>query len=65
LPRNKWWAVDLYLKGIGISFKDLTYLTFVLLDTNIALKRCLIEEYSNKEKPSDGEIYCKIREYHF
>jgi hypothetical protein len=64
-PRNKWWAVDLYLAGIEISFNDLTYLTFVLLDTNIALKRCLIEEYSNEEKPTDGEIYRKIREYHF
>jgi hypothetical protein len=65
-PRDKWWAVDLYLAGIiKISFKDLTCLTFVLVDTNTALKRCLIEEYSNEEKPTDGEIYRKIREYHF
>jgi hypothetical protein len=65
-PSNKWWAVDLYLAGITkTSSKDLTCLTFVLVDTNIALKRCLIEEYSNEEKPTDGEIYRKIREYHF
>ncbi|CZT07754.1 uncharacterized protein RCO7_10310 [Rhynchosporium graminicola] len=31
------------------------------LDTN--LETCLIEEYSNEEKPSDGEIYRKIRQY--
>ncbi|KAI9769847.1 MAG: hypothetical protein M1840_003841 [Geoglossum simile] len=36
-----------------------------LADANRELKTCLIEEYSNEEKPSDGEIYCKIRHYHF
>jgi hypothetical protein len=36
-----------------------------LLDANRELKICLIEEYSNEEKPSDGEIYRKIRQYHF
>jgi hypothetical protein len=64
--RNKGWAVDLYFADIiKTSPKDLTCLTFVLVDTNIALKRCLIEEYSNEEKPTDGEIYRKIREYIF
>ena len=64
--RNKWWAVDLYLAGIiKTSSKDLTCLTFVLVNTNIALKRCLIKEYSNKEKPTNNKIYRKIREYHF
>lgn len=29
------------------------------------LKTCLVEEYSNEEKPSDGEIYYKMRRYHF
>ncbi|KFY48714.1 hypothetical protein V496_10240, partial [Pseudogymnoascus sp. VKM F-4515 (FW-2607)] len=32
---------------------------------NTDLKTCLVEEYSNEEKPSDGEIYRKIRHYHF
>jgi hypothetical protein len=36
-----------------------------LLDANRELKTCLIEKYSNEEKPSDGEIYRKIRQYHF
>lgn len=35
------------------------------LDVNSQLKTCLIEEYSNEEKPADGEIYRKIRQYHF
>lgn len=34
-------------------------------DTNRELKTCLIEEYANEEKSTDGEIYCKIRQYHF
>ena len=36
-----------------------------LRDANQELKTCLIEEYSNEEKPGDGEIYRKIRQYHF
>jgi SNF2 family DNA or RNA helicase len=37
----------------------------LLTDVNDDLKLCLIEEYANEEKPSDGELYCKIRRYHF
>jgi len=29
------------------------------------VKTCLVEEYSNEKKPTDGEIYRKIRQYHF
>ncbi|OBT51206.1 hypothetical protein VE04_07718 [Pseudogymnoascus sp. 24MN13] len=36
-----------------------------LLDLNVDLKTCLVKEYSNEEKPSDGEIYYKMRRYHF
>ncbi|ELR07358.1 hypothetical protein GMDG_08373 [Pseudogymnoascus destructans 20631-21] len=36
-----------------------------LSDLNVDLKTCLVEEYSNEEKPSDGEIYYKMRRYHF
>ncbi|KAL5345257.1 hypothetical protein ACLOAV_009627 [Pseudogymnoascus australis] len=36
-----------------------------LSDLNTDLKTCLVEEYSNEEKPSDGEMYRKIRQYHF
>ncbi|KAF1948546.1 hypothetical protein CC80DRAFT_556252 [Byssothecium circinans] len=34
-----------------------------LADSNPALETTLVEEYSNEKKPSDGEIYCKIRQY--
>lgn len=33
-------------------------------DANPELKTCLIEEYSNEEKPGEGEIYRKIRQYY-
>lgn len=36
-----------------------------LPDANRELKTCHIEEYSNEEKPADGEIYRKIRQDHF
>ncbi|OAF54638.1 hypothetical protein VC83_08804 [Pseudogymnoascus destructans] len=36
-----------------------------LADLNVDLKTCLVEEYANEEKPSDGEIYYKMRRYHF
>ncbi|CAD6446248.1 f68f9563-ded7-4069-bc2f-2a3b06713e93 [Sclerotinia trifoliorum] len=34
-----------------------------LTDTNPEARRTLIEEYSNEKKPSDGEIYRKVRQY--
>ena len=34
-----------------------------LLDLDQDLKTTLIEEYANEKKPSDGEIYLKIRQY--
>ncbi|ETN44455.1 uncharacterized protein HMPREF1541_10636 [Cyphellophora europaea CBS 101466] len=36
---------------------------FYLKDSNPGFRTTLIEEYSNEEKPSDGEIYRKIRQY--
>ncbi|TVY13719.1 hypothetical protein LARI1_G009020, partial [Lachnellula arida] len=32
-------------------------------DTNSELRTTLVEEYSNEEKPSDGEVYRKVRQY--
>jgi hypothetical protein len=32
----------------------------VCLDLNVNLKTCLVKEYSNEEKPSNGEIYYKM-----
>ncbi|KAL6242584.1 hypothetical protein RBB50_010230 [Rhinocladiella similis] len=34
-----------------------------LTDSNPELRTTLVEEYANEEKPSDGEIYRKIRQY--
>jgi len=42
---------------------DCLFLTVFAPDTNKELKTTLIEEYSNEDKPSGGEIYCKIRRY--
>jgi hypothetical protein len=41
------------------------YLTARSLDIDPHLKICLIEQYANEEQPSDGEIYRKIRHYHY
>ncbi|TGO07234.1 hypothetical protein BTUL_0306g00130 [Botrytis tulipae] len=34
-----------------------------LTNVNPEVRRSLIEEYSNEDKPSDGEIYRKVRQY--
>ena len=62
--RNAWWAVDLYVTGRAVLDKLPRHLlTLASLDTSDELKTVLIEEYSNQEPPSDGEIYYKIRLY--
>ena len=33
------------------------------LDTNSELRTTLVKKYSNEEKPSDGEVYRKVRQY--
>lgn len=33
-------------------------------DLSTELRTTLIEEYANESRPSDGEIYIKIRDYH-
>ncbi|OBT55954.1 hypothetical protein VE04_03627 [Pseudogymnoascus sp. 24MN13] len=35
-----------------------------LSDLDADLETCLIEEYTKEEKPSDGELYYNIRQYH-
>lgn len=34
-------------------------------DVSRDLRTSLVEEYANEERPTDGEIYRKIRRYHF
>ncbi|ETN44757.1 uncharacterized protein HMPREF1541_10427 [Cyphellophora europaea CBS 101466] len=36
-----------------------------LADINRDVAQFLIEEYANEADPTDGEVYCKIRKYHF
>ena len=42
---------------------DVTVANTSLQDIDDELKKALIEEHSNEQPPSDGEIYCKIRKY--
>ena len=69
-PKDRWWTVDLYLAGNAVQFPlplslpsrsrccaDLTP------DISERLERSLREEFSNEASPSDGQIYCKIRQY--
>jgi hypothetical protein len=37
----------------------------LLKDLDPDLKTCLAEEYNNEATPSDGQIYYKMRLYHF
>ena len=63
--RLQWWAVDLYLAGTAV-------ISLCYNSSDVYLNRppsqpgtYLAEEYANGNKPSDGEIYRKIRQYHF
>lgn len=63
-PHDKWWIADLYLTGEYGAWST----TVVLIsgsDLSADARWCLIEEYANERIPSDGEIYQKIRHYHF
>ena len=61
---NKWWTVDFYLFGMLLRRSEVD---FVLIRTDISdrLKIWLTEEYSNEKRPGAGDIYRKIRQYHF
>ena len=62
-PTEAWWTVDLYLAGISISLATAIRLLIDTTDSNPELRKNLVEEYSNEERPSDGEIYRKVRQY--
>lgn len=62
--RDQWWIVDLYLAGkLGRCGRDLDFADYGDINRDVA--QFLIEEYANEADPTDGEIYCKIRKYHF
>jgi Protein of unknown function (DUF3723) len=64
-PRKKWWIADFYSSGKYIPFSHSSILTCEHPDLSPEVRQYLIEEYSNEKVPSDGEIYRKIRQYHF
>jgi hypothetical protein len=64
-PREKWWIADFYSSGKYIPFSHSSILTCEHPDLSPEVRQYLIEEYSNEKVPSDGEIYRKIRQYHF
>ncbi|OAF55407.1 hypothetical protein VC83_08335 [Pseudogymnoascus destructans] len=43
--------------------RERSYLCRRDADIDDELRKALIEEHSNEQPPSDGEIYCKIRKY--
>ena len=61
---NRWWTVDLYLAGM-IKFSLSQHLLNESLDISNELKTTLTEEYASEGQLFDGEVYRKIREYHF
>ena len=64
--RDKWWVADLYLSG---EFVHLVSRRVVFMpcasDISHDVLQFLTEEYSNEAARKDGEIYRKIRQYHF
>jgi hypothetical protein len=63
-PADRWWTIDLYLDGESCSLY-LVIFTWLTVDVDIGeeLRTSLLEEYANQKKPTDGEIYRKIRQY--
>ena len=39
------------------------HMLIVMVDIGAELRTSLVEEYTNERKPTDGEIYRKIRQY--
>jgi hypothetical protein len=63
LPGYRCWAVNLYLDGTIFPFRYRERPNHALIDIGEDLKTTLINEYSDKKPPTDGEIYRKIRQY--
>lgn len=62
-PADRWWMVDLYLDGMSRGYHLFRIGLTVKIDIGEELKTSLLEEYANQKKPTDGEIYRKIRQY--
>ena len=61
---DKWWTVDLYLSGTVLLWSRVEF-RLTKPDISHKLKTWLTEEYSNEKKPGAGDIYRKVRQYHF
>ena len=62
-PKERSWAVDLYLEGIFPEAPQSIQILSQQLDASPELRTALAEQYSNAAKPSSGEIYRNIRKY--
>ena len=60
---DKWWIVRLFSAGMTSSTRPFSLLTR-LQDTPESYLTRIVESFSNEQKPSDGEIFRKIRLYH-
>lgn len=63
--RLQWWAVDLYLAGTAVFSLCYNSSDVYLNRPSSQPGTYLAEEDANRNKLSDGEIYRKIRQYHF
>lgn len=61
-PADRWWTVDLYMDGTSRIILP-RFHTNNKKDIGEELRTSLVEEYANEKKPTDGEIYRKIRQY--
>lgn len=64
IPQDIWWTIDLYRSG-KIDYRFPSRFLTGSSYTSAEFKAALTEEYPNECQPSDGEIYRKLREFHF
>lgn len=62
LLSDAWWIVDFY----SSSKSDVCIIIVITREADLSteLRTTLIEEYANESRPSDGEVYIKIRKYY-
>ena len=66
LADETWWMVDLYISGrCKCLLLDWKLTIHPKLGINDGREQFPFQQHPNKDGPSDGEAYCKIRQYHF
>jgi hypothetical protein len=61
---DQWWVVRLFTKGKCCNALRLPGAMLTRTETPISVLSRIVELYSNEQRPSDGEIFRKIRLYH-